>query len=150
MYGYTSYDQEPDYYWTTEERKYDFYIKSTEMKKKQRQDRHFSYKHVPHSERPPQVVEKRNARERRRVQAVNSAFVKLRNAIPIQNSRGKRISKVKTLLHAIEYIRLLNGLLRDYGNYACSYETEKYEGYECDIGDSCWDPEQDIVDEILS
>lgn len=45
------------------------------------------YKHVPHSEKPPQVVAKRNARERRRVQAVNSAFVRLRKAVPIENSR---------------------------------------------------------------
>lgn len=45
------------------------------------------YKHVPHREKPPQVVARRNARERRRVQAVNSAFVRLRKAVPIVNSR---------------------------------------------------------------
>lgn len=45
------------------------------------------YKHVPHKEKPPQVVAKRNARERRRVQAVNNAFVRLRKAVPIENSR---------------------------------------------------------------
>ena len=48
-----------------------------------------NYKHVPHCEKPPQVVAKRNARERRRVQAVNQAFIQLRKAIPIE-------SKVKT------------------------------------------------------
>lgn len=46
-----------------------------------------AYKHVPHKDKPPQVVAKRNARERRRVQAVNGAFVRLRKAIPIQNVR---------------------------------------------------------------
>lgn len=45
------------------------------------------YKHVPHREKPPQVVAKRNARERRRVQAVNNAFVRLRKAVPIENLR---------------------------------------------------------------
>lgn len=44
-----------------------------------------SYKHVPHCEKPPQIVAKRNARERRRVHAVNQAFVRLRNTIPFEN-----------------------------------------------------------------
>lgn len=43
--------------------------------------------HVPHKDKPPQAVARRNARERRRVQAVNMAFVRLRKMIPIQNSR---------------------------------------------------------------
>lgn len=38
-------------------------------------------------QKPPHVVAKRNARERRRVQAVNQAFVKLRSVVPIQNTR---------------------------------------------------------------
>lgn len=45
------------------------------------------YIHVPHREKPPQVVAKRNARERRRVQAVNGAFLRLRKAVPIENNR---------------------------------------------------------------
>lgn len=45
------------------------------------------YNHVPHRDKPPQVVARRNARERRRVQAVNSAFMRLRKAVPIENSR---------------------------------------------------------------
>ena len=44
-----------------------------------------NYKHVPHREKPLQVVAKRNARERRRVQAVNQAFIQLRKAIPIES-----------------------------------------------------------------
>ena len=48
-----------------------------------------NYKHVPHCEKPPQVVAKRNARERRRVQAVNQAFIQLRKAIPIESKVKK-------------------------------------------------------------
>ena len=40
------------------------------------------YKHIPHSEKPAGVVAKRNARERRRVQTVNQAFVRLSKAVP--------------------------------------------------------------------
>ena len=81
------------------------------------------------------MVEKRNARERRRVHAVNTAFVRLRKTIPFENKagnikglattwitrdimfqmaifyiliiipqRGKRISKVRVLQKAIDYI----------------------------------------------
>ncbi|KAF4523517.1 hypothetical protein B566_EDAN004588 [Ephemera danica] len=71
------------------------------------------YRHVPHREKPPQLVARRNARERRRVQAVNAAFVRLRHAVPGDPaaSRGKRVSKVKTLQRAIDYICLLQELL---------------------------------------
>jgi hypothetical protein len=55
-------------------------------------------------------VARRNARERRRVQSVNSAFLNLRRSIPIEN-RNKRVSKVKTLQKAIEYIAALQHLL---------------------------------------
>lgn len=53
---------------------------------------------------------KRNARERRRVQAVNSAFARLRKCVPVEN-RNKRLSKVKTLHKAIEYISQLQEIL---------------------------------------
>ena len=43
------------------------------------------YKHVPHREKSVQVVEKRNARERKRVQEVNQAFLKLQKALPTLN-----------------------------------------------------------------
>nr|CAD7440060.1 unnamed protein product [Timema bartmani] len=69
------------------------------------------YKHVPHRDKPPQFVARRNARERRRVQAVNTAFVRLRKVVPVDNNRGKRVSKVKTLRRAIEYIGQLQKLL---------------------------------------
>lgn len=45
------------------------------------------YKHVPHKDRPPLVVARRNARERRRVQAVNTAFMKLRKIVPVVSNR---------------------------------------------------------------
>lgn len=68
------------------------------------------YKHIPHREKPPHLVAKRNARERRRVQAVNSAFTRLRKSVPFDN-RNKRLSKVKTLQKAIEYIESLTDVL---------------------------------------
>ena len=55
---------------------------------------------------------KRNARERRRVQAVNQAFYRLRKCVPIEN-RNKRVSKVKTLQRAIDYIRKLERILAE-------------------------------------
>ncbi|XP_069683154.1 uncharacterized protein [Periplaneta americana] len=70
-----------------------------------------SYKHVPHRDKPPVLVARRNARERRRVQAVNTAFSRLRKVVPLENNRGKRVSKVKTLHKAIEYISQLQDLL---------------------------------------
>ena len=45
---------------------------------------------MPHADKPVHVVEKRNARERRRVHAVNLAFVRLRKTIPLENKAGKR------------------------------------------------------------
>lgn len=71
-----------------------------------------SYKHVPHHQKPVHLVAKRNARERKRVQAVNLAFVRLRKCVPVEN-RNKRLSKVKTLHRAIEYIDGLQRLLQE-------------------------------------
>ncbi|XP_035208515.1 achaete-scute complex protein T3-like [Stegodyphus dumicola] len=85
---------------------------SLQIKKKNaRKVNKSSYKHVPHKDKPPHLVARRNARERRRVQAVNSAFAKLRKCVPIEN-RNKRLSKVKTLHRAIEYINGLQAMLR--------------------------------------
>ncbi|XP_052823663.1 achaete-scute homolog 1a [Octopus bimaculoides] len=72
-----------------------------------------SYRHVPHSEKPPHLVARRNARERRRVQAVNNAFVRLRRHVPYE-PRHKRLSKVKTLRIAIDYIRNMQNMIQDY------------------------------------
>ncbi|XP_076066013.1 uncharacterized protein LOC143039630 [Oratosquilla oratoria] len=72
-----------------------------------------AYKHVPHREKPPHLVARRNARERRRVQAVNVAFARLRRYVPFPSSRGKRVSKVKTLQSTIDYIYHLQDLLQE-------------------------------------
>lgn len=84
-----------------------------------------NYKHVPHSEKPPHLVAKRNARERRRVQAVNNAFLRLRRHVPSE-SKHKRLSKVKTLRLAIDYIRKLSEMIinhdRQYGAPSCRFE----------------------------
>lgn len=76
-------------------------IKRKQTKKSKKKS---AYKHIPHSEKPAHLVEKRNARERRRVEAVNAAFLNLRKAVPLDNKRGKRVSKVKILQRAIDYI----------------------------------------------
>ena len=72
-----------------------------------------TYKHVPHCEKAPHLVAKRNARERRRVMAVNNAFTRLRKHVPCEN-RNKRISKVKTLKIAIDYIYYLQDLIDEH------------------------------------
>jgi achaete-scute complex protein len=72
-----------------------------------------SYKHVPHREKPPHMVARRNARERRRVQSVNNAFIRLRRHIPHENKK-KRMSKVKTLRTAIDYIQQMQAMIAEY------------------------------------
>ena len=77
------------------------------LSKSEKQHQH---KYVPHSQKPVQVVVKRNARERRRVQTINGAFSVLRRHLPYEN-RHKRLSKVKTLQIAIEYIDYLRTMV---------------------------------------
>lgn len=66
------------------------------------------------------AVARRNARERNRVKQVNNGFASLREHIPeeiaetyetVGKSAGKKLSKVETLRMAVEYIRILEGLL---------------------------------------
>lgn len=57
-------------------------------------------------------IEKRNERERFRVQAVNDAFGRLRRLIPTIAARRKRVSKVKTLKKAVQYIIQLQAILQ--------------------------------------
>lgn len=72
-----------------------------------------AYRHVPHSEKPPHLVARRNARERRRVEAVNEAFQRLRKRVTGE-VKQKRLSKVRTLRVAIDYIHKLQTMIMDH------------------------------------
>ena len=80
-----------------------------------------TYKHIPHREKPAHLVEKRNARERRRVEAVNGAFLRLRRAVPVDNKRGKRVSKVKILTRAIDYILNMKDAIDNHDGVSSHY-----------------------------
>lgn len=58
------------------------------------------------------AIEKRNDRERNRVKAINTAFQELRLTVPSISLRNKRISKVKILNKAIQYIKELEAQLQ--------------------------------------
>jgi achaete-scute complex protein len=58
----------------------------------------------------PAKVQRRNLRERNRVKQVNSGFDMLRSHIP-SAAKHKKMSKVDTLRHAVEYIQNLQRLL---------------------------------------
>ncbi|CAM1318283.1 Uncharacterised protein g6913 [Pycnogonum litorale] len=70
-----------------------------------------THKHVPHCHKPAHLVAKRNARERRRVEAVNQAFGRLRKSIPNETNKTRRLSKVKILQKAMDYIKGLHNML---------------------------------------
>ena len=60
----------------------------------------------------PQKVARRNARERNRVKQVNCGFEMLRAHIPTA-AKQKKMSKVDTLRHAVEYIQSLQLMLNE-------------------------------------
>ena len=62
---------------------------------------------------PPQPakVQRRNARERNRVKQVNTGFDHLRSHIP-SAAKHKKMSKVDTLRHAVDYIQSLTNMLQ--------------------------------------
>jgi len=77
-------------------------------------------KHIPHYLRPQHIVEKRNTRERRRVQDVNQAFLILKSLLPFDTNldnkdqlNSPRISKVRTLRKAVDYIKALQNILNE-------------------------------------
>jgi hypothetical protein len=77
-------------------------------------------KHVPHHLRPQHIVERRNKRERLRVQDVNQAFYMLEQLLPLDSNsvtqNSSRISKVRTLRKAVDYIDALQQMLNE-NNY---------------------------------
>ncbi|XP_063889111.1 uncharacterized protein LOC135115916 [Scylla paramamosain] len=116
------------------------------------------YKHVPHREKPQHLVARRNARERRRVQSVNVAFSRLRRVVPGTSGRSKRVSKVKTLQGAMDYISHLQALLQEppdlcdsnfptmctpvpYSVYAPSVRIQVFRGDASSLHDSASVPE---------
>eukprot|EP00111_Clytia_hemisphaerica_P010568 TCONS_00030873-protein len=66
---------------------------------------------LPAKLKEPAAVARRNARERRRVKMVNDGFLRLRRHVPT-DPKNKKLSKVKTLRLAIEYIHHLQDLLQ--------------------------------------
>lgn len=73
---------------------------------------------------PPKVA-RRNARERNRVKQVNNGFDVLRSHIPTA-AKNKKMSKVDTLRHAVEYIRNLKKMVK---------EQDLSNGIKCEIDD---------------
>ena len=71
-------------------------------------------KHVPHHLRPAHLVEQRNTRERQRVHDVNQAFHILQTLLPFDENNpapSSRISKLRTLRTAVDYIEALQQIL---------------------------------------
>ena len=66
----------------------------------------------------PAKVARRNARERNRVKQVNSGFEVLRMHIP-SAAKQKKMSKVETLRHAVEYIQSLQQMLMEQEQQKC-------------------------------
>lgn len=73
----------------------------------------------------PQKVARRNARERNRVKQVNCGFEMLRAHIP-SAAKQKKMSKVDTLRHAVEYIQNLQSMLNEKQNNLPQNNTENY------------------------
>uniref|UniRef100_A0A0N5CHW8 BHLH domain-containing protein n=1 Tax=Strongyloides papillosus TaxID=174720 RepID=A0A0N5CHW8_STREA len=64
----------------------------------------------------PDQVEKRNERERKRVQQVNLGYIKLGEHVPKWRTNNKKLSKVETLREAAKYIQYLQNLLKESTN----------------------------------
>ncbi|XP_063403934.1 uncharacterized protein LOC134687506 [Mytilus trossulus] len=72
-------------------------------------------RHIPHSQLPEELVNRRNSRERERIHAVNDAFENLRNHIPY-STEYDRCSKVKILTDAMVYINNLSDMVNNYSD----------------------------------
>ncbi|MGH0135303.1 UNVERIFIED_CONTAM: hypothetical protein FKN15_059030 [Acipenser sinensis] len=64
-----------------------------------------------------------NARERKRMQGLNTAFDRLRKVVP-QWGQDKKLSKYETLQMALSYIMALNSILMDAERYRSSSQRE--------------------------
>ncbi|XP_053548263.1 transcription factor ATOH7 [Bombina bombina] len=62
-----------------------------------------------------------NARERRRMQGLNTAFDSLRRVVP-QWGEDKKLSKYETLQMALSYIMALRRILSDAERFSCAGE----------------------------
>ena len=71
----------------------------------------------------PAKVIRRNQRERNRVKQVNCGFEMLRAHIP-SAAKQKKMSKVDTLRHAVEYIQNLQVMLNEKSQHNSSPTTE--------------------------
>lgn len=74
-------------------------------------------------QKEPAVVARRNARERKRVKLVNDGFMRLRKHVPT-DPKNKKLSKVKTLRSAIDYIRHLQHVLAMANKHQIETEQE--------------------------
>ena len=73
----------------------------------------------------PAKVERRNLRERNRVKQVNCGFEVLKSHIP-SAAKHKKMSKVETLRHAVEYIENLQAMLDKQDGSDCSTSLTKH------------------------
>ncbi|KAJ8393243.1 hypothetical protein AAFF_G00063150 [Aldrovandia affinis] len=84
-----------------------------------------------------------NARERKRMQGLNTAFDRLRKVVP-QWSQDKKLSKYETLQMALSYIMALNRILIDARRHSAPHcqwldlhiGGLQQESYPCYIGQS--------------
>ena len=94
-------------------------------------------------QKEPAVVARRNARERKRVKLVNDGFTRLRKHVPT-DPKNKKLSKVKTLRSAIEYIRHLQQLLTQANKLPISTEQD----HEAAASNTNWIPGEFVSTEF--
>lgn len=111
--------------------------KSEDAKKKRRNKRR---RHIPHSELPMEMVQRRNKRERERIHAVNDAFEKLKEHLPNTSSNDKS-SKVQILNDAILYIKNLTYLLQHGCNPLPFDCNQRLIEFHPEAGSRMWDNE---------
>ncbi|XP_056386219.1 transcription factor ATOH7 [Hyla sarda] len=77
-----------------------------------------------------------NARERRRMQGLNTAFDSLRKVVP-QWGEDKKLSKYETLQMALSYIMALNRILSEEERYINGGDWSSLHGYDQFHEDHC-------------